>query len=109
MPRDRTHRRDILGRSAAGCAGLGLGLHSRLSLSAELNGGQPLAPRPGHFPAQAKNLVVFFMTGGLSHLDTFDDKPLLRRDHDKLMVKGGKQKLLGSPYRFRPCGSSGKM
>ena len=48
------------------------------------------------------------MTGGLSHLDTFDYKPMLQRDHDKPVIKGQK-KLLGSPYAFRPRGECGKM
>src|SRR4051812_24497936 len=58
MPRDRIHRRDFLNRSGAAFAGFGLGLSARLALAAELGGGHPLAPRPGHFPAQAKNLIV---------------------------------------------------
>ena len=77
-------------------------------MAADLNGGHPLAPRPGHFPARAKHLIVFFMTGGLSHLDTFDYKPRLQRDHDKPIIKGQK-KMLGSPYAFRPYGECGKM
>src|SRR5438128_12682998 len=40
--------------------------------------GDPLAPRPPHFPAKAKSVIFLFMTGGPSHLETFDPKPLLR-------------------------------
>jgi hypothetical protein len=43
----------------------------------------PLAPRPPHFPAQAKRIIFLFMTGGVSHVDTFDPKPALTRDHGK--------------------------
>ncbi len=106
MPRNQLNRRDFLGRTAA--AASGLGLYQNLAMAAGLNGGHPLAPRPGDFPAKAKHLIVFFMTGGLSHVDTFDYKPRLQRDHDKAMIKGQK-KLLGSPYAFRPCGADGKM
>ena len=74
-------RRDFLGRALAGAGGLGL--YGRLSVAAALNGGGPLAPKAGHFPAKAKNLVVFFFTGGMSHVDTFDYKPALNRDHGK--------------------------
>src|SRR4051794_39570663 len=109
MTRDPQNRRDFLGRTAsAAAAASGLGLYHRLALAADLNGGHPLAPRPGHFPARAKHLIVFFMTGGISHLDTFDYKPRLQRDHDKAIIKGRK-KLLGSPYAFRPYGACGKM
>ena len=45
--------------------------------------GDPLAPRTSHFPPRAKNVIFLFMTGGVSHVDTFDPKPALRRDHGK--------------------------
>jgi Protein of unknown function (DUF1501) len=108
MSRYPLHRRDFLQRAAAATASGGLGLYHRLAVAADLNGGHPLAPRPGHFPAQAKHLIVFFMTGGISQVDTFDYKPRLLRDHDKPMINGQK-KLLGSPYAFKPYGAAGKM
>ncbi|WP_337176496.1 DUF1501 domain-containing protein [Paludisphaera sp.] len=94
------------GSALAAAGGLGLGLRGRLSLAAAAHEGHPLAPRPGHFPAKAKHLIVFFMTGGISHMDTFDYKPRLQRDHDKAV---GGRKVLGSPYAFRPRGECGKM
>jgi hypothetical protein len=36
-----------------------------------------------HHQAQAKNVIVLYMSGGFSHVDTFDPKPRLIRDHDK--------------------------
>ncbi len=45
--------------------------------------GDPLVPRGGHFPAKAKHVIFLFMTGGVSHVDTFDPKPALHRDHGK--------------------------
>ncbi|MEZ5942538.1 MAG: DUF1501 domain-containing protein [Planctomycetaceae bacterium] len=45
--------------------------------------GDPLAPRDSHFPGRAKNVIFLFMTGGVSHVDTFDPKPALHRDHGK--------------------------
>src|SRR5437870_9329537 len=101
----RLGRRQFLQCSAAGLAA-GWGMTQRLALAAELNGGHPLAPRPGHFPARAKHLILFFMTGGMSHLDTFDYKPRLQQDDDKPF---GKRKIKGSPYKFRPRGECGKM
>ena len=106
MPKDHLHRRDFLYRTgAATAAASGLGLYQRLAMAAEserrASAGAPSGPLPG----RAKHLIVFFMTGGLSHLDTFDYKPKLQRDHDKAMLKGHK-KLLGSPYAFRPHGAS---
>ena len=43
----------------------------------------PLAPRKGHFPAKAKNVIFLFMTGGVSHVDSFDHKPRLYQDVGK--------------------------
>jgi hypothetical protein len=43
----------------------------------------PLSARKPHFPARAKNVIFLFMTGGVSHVDTFDPKPALTRDHGK--------------------------
>jgi hypothetical protein len=45
--------------------------------------GDPLAPRTPHFPAKAKNVIFLFMTGGVSHVDTFDPKPELVKGHGK--------------------------
>jgi uncharacterized protein (DUF1501 family) len=42
-----------------------------------------LAARDPHFPAKAKRVIFLFMTGGVSHVDTFDPKPALTRDHGK--------------------------
>ncbi|MCA1685918.1 MAG: DUF1501 domain-containing protein [Planctomycetia bacterium] len=106
MAADALNRRSLLRRVSALAAGGGLGLYRRLSIAAAANSGHPLAPGPGHFPAKAKHLIVFFMTGGISHLDTFDYKPKLQRDHDKAV---GARKVLASPYKFRPRGASGKM
>lgn len=43
----------------------------------------PLAPREPHFPAKAKRVIFLFMTGGVSHVDSFDPKPELVRSHGK--------------------------
>lgn len=45
--------------------------------------GDPLAPREPHFAPKAKRVIFLFMTGGVSHVDTFDPKPALVRDHGK--------------------------
>ena len=38
----------------------------------------PLAARPGHFPARAKSVIYLFMAGGPSQLELFDYKPRLQ-------------------------------
>ncbi len=41
----------------------------------------PLVSREPHFPAAAKHVIFLFMTGGVSHVDTFDPKPELTTKH----------------------------
>ncbi len=43
------------------------------------------APSPGgpHFPVKAMRVIFLFSTGGVSHVDSFDPKPSLTRDHGK--------------------------
>ncbi|MEY3459469.1 MAG: hypothetical protein RL215_2626, partial [Planctomycetota bacterium] len=45
--------------------------------------GDPLAPREPHFAPRAKQVIFLFMTGGVSHVDTFDPRPELVRGHGK--------------------------
>jgi hypothetical protein len=43
----------------------------------------PLAPKAPHFPVKAKNVIFLFMSGGVSHVDSFDPKPDLVNGHGK--------------------------
>jgi Protein of unknown function (DUF1501) len=103
-------RREFLGC----CLGGGLGLYPALALAAAANDGQALAPSPSHFTPKAKNLIVLFLTGGFSHVDTFDHKPRLKQDHGKKILNRELRDtidrpfyLLGSPFRFAAHGQSG--
>jgi len=57
-------------------------LHEMLA-SGDTHPADPLAPRAPHFPAKAKRIIFLFMTGGVSHVDTFDHKPRLFQDVGK--------------------------
>jgi hypothetical protein len=103
-------RREFLGCCTSGA----LGLYPALSLAAELHNGHPLAPKPSHFPAKAKRLIVIFLTGGFSHVDTFDPKSKLTADHGKKIhdreLRDTSDKafyLIGSPFKFSRYGESG--
>src|SRR5438309_67209 len=37
----------------------------------------PLAPRAPHFAPKAKRVIFLYMSGGVSHMDSFDPKPKL--------------------------------
>ena len=74
----------------------------------------PLAVKAPHFPARAKRVIFLFMHGGPSQVDTFDYKPLLKRDHGKPLpfarpkvVSSETCNLLQSPWAFRQYGQSG--
>ena len=98
------------------CAAASVGLYPALTTATELHGGGPLAPKPAHFPARAKNLIFVFLTGGFSHVDTFDYKPKLRADSGKRVfgrtLRDETDKgfyLIPSPFQFTPRGKSGLM
>lgn len=97
-----TTRRGFLKSTMAG--GAALALPRLLAVAAELGDARLLAPRATHFAPQAKHLIVVFLTGGFSHVDTFDPKPRLTADHGKPLGAGF---ALGSPFEFRRCGQSG--
>ena len=59
----------------------------------------PLAPKAPHHPVKAKRVIFLCMSGGPSHVDTFDYKPQLITDNGKSLggVRAGAQ-LLASPF-----------
>ena len=121
-------RRDFLFEAGEGISGLALayllasdGLlaaapGSDLSPCAASGGIQsPLAPRPTHFKPRAKAVISLFMSGGVSHVDTFDPKPMLTRYHGQPLTGKGRVKvrqgypgpLMRSPFEFKKYGQSG--
>ena len=109
----RISRRRMLMNSAAGFGAL-----ASTALLAEEAGAatasSPLAPRPPHLVPKARRIIFLFMKGGPSQVDTFDDKPLLRRDDGKPLpfAKPRVQfaetgMLLASPWKFQQHGQSG--
>jgi len=76
-------RRDFLRASGNGFGMLGLayllGREGTASAGEAVPAANPLAAKPGHFPARAKRCIFLFMTGGPSHLDMYDPKPLLNK------------------------------
>jgi hypothetical protein len=73
-------RRHFFSRCAMGLGGIALTslLNDRKLLAADATKPvNPLAPKPGHFPARAKNVIYLFMAGAPSQLELFDYKPKL--------------------------------
>jgi hypothetical protein len=107
-------RREMLRRSAVGFGSLAFAsLLTEDSARAQPRA-DPLAPRPGHHRARAQRIIFLFMKGGPSHVDTFDYKPRLQRDHGRpypferpRVTFASTGNLLGSPWRFCRYGASG--
>ncbi|SVC08563.1 uncharacterized protein METZ01_LOCUS261417, partial [marine metagenome] len=72
----------------------------------------PLAPKKPMHDAKAKNVIMLFMEGGPSQVDTFDPKPKLNELHktESKRTRGletGYKFYVGSPFGSRKVGKSG--
>jgi hypothetical protein len=109
-------RRSFVRSLAAGSALLP-GLVARLLADDARGGGDPLAPREPHFPGKAKRVIFLYMSGGVSHVDSFDPKPALARDHGReiradhpeIKNRPGYERIFlkRSPWAARAYGRSG--
>ncbi len=107
------NRREFLWKSGSGFGSLALmDLLARDAAGGTNRSAMHTLP---HYPNRAKRVVFFFMTGGPSHVDTFDPKPALIKHHGepyrgKLDV-GSNARPVGhlakSAFRFLPQGESG--
>ena len=106
-------RRKLLKSTAVGFGHLAL--TALLATRGDCGFGESACRENAHtFPLEPSGLCFLFMKGGPSHVDTFDPKPLLDRDHGKPLpfdlprVTFAKQgNLLKSPWRFQQYGESG--
>ena len=107
-------RRELLRRSGIGFGMLGLGqLFRDDQVSAAAQSVNPLLPRPTHFAPRAKRVIHIFLNGGLSHVDSFDPKPMLTRYDGKdlpspnLVTERPTGAAFGSPFKFKRYGQCG--
>jgi hypothetical protein len=116
-------RRRFLFDSGGGIAGLALahllereGLLAAESCLTPVEG-NPFASKPPHFSPRATAVISLFMSGGVSHVDTFDPKPALRKyagepldgkvDGSIVVRQGFPGPLMPSPFSFQKHGESG--
>ena len=76
-------------------------------------GQNKLSAKP-HFRPKAKSVIFCYMSGGVSHIDTFDPKPTLKKFAGQPMpVKvertqfNNNVNVLPSPFKFKRYGQSG--
>jgi hypothetical protein len=101
-----TSRRSVIRSLAAGSILLPGIIQSVLADDSK-SGANPLAPRAPHFPARAKRVIFMYMSGGVSHMDTFDPKPKLLEAALKPRSPGARP-LMRPLWDFKPnprCGT----
>ena len=121
-------RRDFLFEAGEGISGVALAalMAQEGLLAADAHSGvsacessgevqSPLAARNSHFEPRAKSVISLFMSGGVSHIDTFDPKPMLTKYHGQPLSSKGRVRvrqgypgpLMKSPFEFKKYGQSG--
>jgi len=104
-------RREWLSRCSSGFGLAALAaLHARQSDAATQSNAAPWKVPGG----KAKNVILCYMSGGFSHVDSFDPKPRLTQDHGKPMPMkvertqfNNNGTIFGSPFNFAKHGESG--
>ncbi len=118
-------RRQFLGRATRGIGSMALA--SLLNPALLSAASAATAPdrwnglfNPTHFQPKAKRIIYLYMSGGPSHLETFDYKPELRRLDGEPMpesftkgeqiaqLQGAELRCLGSQLEFAKYGKSGQ-
>jgi hypothetical protein len=121
-------RRDFLFQSGGGVSGVALAwlLDQQGMLAADRAGASgacdakafgptPFLAKKPHFAPRATSVISLFMSGGVSHVDTFDPKPALRQysgqpltgKGEVVVRQGNPGPLMPSPFSFRKYGQSG--
>jgi len=104
-------RRSFLQQSSTGFGWLAL-----CGMLGERTGAAALSPARPTIAPRARNVILCFMDGGPSHVDTFDPKPALKEHEGEAIGESAVSKRsqsaasrvwLGSPWTFRPRCESG--
>lgn len=114
---ERLCRRAFLGRTAMGLGGLA----ASGFLSGPLMGQQDALAAARLGKAKAKRVIMIFLSGGLSQLETFDEKPLLNERRGEqipasvregevtsaITERQGNLAVVGSAFKFKKHGECG--
>ena len=129
--RDLLNRRSFLGTAGLSAAGLGLAsllnteglladdsqtVSGKAPIRPQINPNDPYASRTPHFEGPAKQVLVIYLPGAVSHVDTFDYKPELFKLHGQkppglpaVTFEGPAGNIAKPFWEFKPRGESEKM
>ena len=133
LGRDLLSRRNFLSQAGTSMGALGLAkllsadkllgsgddptaFSGKQPIRPDIDPNNPYASRPPHNSVPAKNVLVIFCPGAVSHVDTFDYKPALAKLHGKPAPFAPAVTFEGPPgncakpfWDFKARGQSGKM
>src|SRR5229473_7224466 len=109
------NRRDALRKIGGGFAMMSFAsmIGESIAKAEVSNPASPWMIKDPHFKPKAKHVIFLFMNGGLSHIDSFDPKPMLAKYNGQPMPGGdlGHERktgsLMKSPFEFKRYGKSG--
>lgn len=88
----------------------------KIPIRPDIDPDNPYLPRSGHYNAAAKQVLVIYCPGAVSHVDTFDYKPALAKLHGQkapfipeVTFEGPPGNIAQPFWDFKPRGESGKM
>ncbi len=126
LGRGLLNRRDFMRHTGLALGALGLAdllasddpsaFSGKTPIRPDIDPDNPYAPRPPHFETAAKQVLVIFCPGAVSHVDTFDYKPELSKLHGQkapfipeVTFEGPPGNVAKPFWDFKPRGQSGKM
>lgn len=109
-------RRSLLRTTACGFGSLAWS--AMMSQAENVASQNTLAQKTPHHRPKAKRIIFLFMSGGPSHVDSFDPKPILSRENGRMMHfndprsvaktgQGAPQRVMQELWKFRNYGQSG--
>ena len=110
-------RREMLRQTSTGFGWLALSAlmaDTAYAGLSQVSGDGPLASKAPDFAPRVKNVIFCYMSGGLSHIDSFDPKPRLAKEAGEPMpfetertMQNQVGNILPSPWEFTHYGQSG--
>ena len=113
------NRRVLLGEAGVGLGAIALNAMLQGNSVARADHSMTRHLQGAHFPSNVKSVIFLFMSGGPSHVDTFDPKPTLTKlegepvpasivgNVPNIPRSGVNSKLMASPFSFQKYGKSG--